>query len=246
MFYNLKNVVRILKERGPLGLLRKFNLYVRFTFILSKTRQELHAQGVLGLVDFAYFACSGLIKPFQEKEEITKLLKIVSHTKPSVIMEIGTAVGGNLFLFCQIAAEDATIISVDLPGGKFGGGYPIWRKFLYKFFPFGKQRLSLIRGDSHADSTRRKIRGIMKDKQIDFLFIDGDHTYEGVKKDFNMYGPFVRTDGLIAFHDIVPHQKNSDCGVDRFWQEIKLRYDSVEIVRNWDQQWAGIGLIRKK
>jgi hypothetical protein len=30
---------------------------------------------------------------------------------------------------------------------------------------------------------------------VDFLFIDGDHTYEGVKKDFEMYSPLVRREG---------------------------------------------------
>jgi len=40
---------------------------------------------------------------------------------------------------------------------------------------------------------------------LDFLFIDGDHTYEGVKRDFEMYSPLVRNGGIIAFHDIVKH-----------------------------------------
>jgi predicted O-methyltransferase YrrM len=41
-------------------------------------------------------------------------------------------------------------------------------------------------------------------KRLDFLFIDGDHTYEGVKQDFEMYTPLVRKGGLVAMHDIVP------------------------------------------
>jgi len=41
-------------------------------------------------------------------------------------------------------------------------------------------------------------------KRGDFLFIDGDHTYEGVEGDFEMYSPLVRRGGIIAFHDIVP------------------------------------------
>ena len=38
-------------------------------------------------------------------------------------MEIGKAYGGTLFGHCKLAAKYLTIISVDLPGGKFGGGY---------------------------------------------------------------------------------------------------------------------------
>jgi hypothetical protein len=33
------------------------------------------------------------------------------------------------------------------------------------------------------------------------LFIDGDHRYEGVRRDFEMYSPLVGAGGLIAFHD---------------------------------------------
>jgi predicted O-methyltransferase YrrM len=50
----------------------------------------------------------------------------------------------------------------------------------------------------------RKIEGILKGRKVDFLFIDADHSYEGVKKDFEMYSPLVRKGGIIAFHDIIP------------------------------------------
>jgi len=33
----------------------------------------------------------------------------------------------------------------------------------------------------------KKIKAILRDKKVDFLFIDADHSYEGVKKDFEMY-----------------------------------------------------------
>lgn len=40
-------------------------------------------------------------------------------------------------------------------------------------------------------------------KNIDILFIDGDHTYEGAKADYNKYEPFVVNGGLIFLHDIL-------------------------------------------
>ncbi|MCS7366302.1 MAG: class I SAM-dependent methyltransferase [archaeon YNP-WB-062] len=67
---------------------------------------------------------------------------------------------------------------------------------------------------------------------MDFLFIDGDHTYEGVKKDFEMYSPLVRGGGIIAFHDIVQHPPETGCEVSGFWNEIKLRYKYREIVED--------------
>lgn len=39
------------------------------------------------------------------------------------------------------------------------------------------------------------------DKEIDFIFIDGDHNYDAVKQDFNDWYPHVKIGGIIAFHD---------------------------------------------
>lgn len=38
-------------------------------------------------------------------------------------------------------------------------------------------------------------------KQIEFLWIDGDHRYEAVKNDFDHYFPYVVNNGIVAFHD---------------------------------------------
>lgn len=42
---------------------------------------------------------------------------------------------------------------------------------------------------------------IPQDIKIDILFIDGDHTYEGVKKDFELYSTILSTNGIIIIHD---------------------------------------------
>jgi len=52
--------------------------------------------------------------------------------------------------------------------------------------------------------------------ELNFLFIDGDHTYEGVRKNFEMYSPLVRRGGIVAFHDIVPRPPENVGGVPRF------------------------------
>ncbi|MEM1858754.1 MAG: class I SAM-dependent methyltransferase, partial [Desulfurococcaceae archaeon] len=158
-------------------------------------------------------------------------------------LEIGTANGGTLFLFCQIAELDATIISIDLPGGPFGGGYPEWRVPLYKSFAKERQRVHLIRADSHDPKTLGIVKRILGDRKLDFLFIDGDHTYEGVKRDFEMYSPLVRKGGIIAFHDIVPGPSENVGGVPMFWSEIKRSFTYNEIVKDWRQGGYGIGVI---
>ena len=83
---------------------------------------------------------------------------------------------------------------------------------------------------------------------MDFLFIDGDHSYEGVKRDFADYAPLVRPGGLIAFHDIVPGGpgKHGDPGgVPIFWRELAVsRVDATELVEDWDWGSCGVGVVR--
>ncbi len=42
---------------------------------------------------------------------------------------------------------------------------------------------------------------IRQDIKIDLLFIDGDHSYEGVKKDFELYSTILSDNGIIIIHD---------------------------------------------
>jgi predicted O-methyltransferase YrrM len=89
----------------------------------------------------------------------------------------------------------------------------------------------------------KEVERILGGEKVDFLFVDGDHTYEGVKRDFEMYSPLVRKGGIIAFHDICLHPPETRCEVSKFWNEIKHGYKYVEIVEDWSQKWAGIGVL---
>lgn len=200
------------------------------------------------LVNFAFTVGGGIIKPSQVKDEILKFLVFLSKLRLRYILEIGTASGGTMFLFSRIASQDATIISIDLPKGPFGGGYPEWKIPLFKSFALPHQRIHLIRSNSHKEETLEKTKSILGDKKLDLLFIDGDHTYEGVKKDFKMYSPLVKIGGIVAFHDIVPGPERKVGGVPKFWAELKEKYkpNIIEIVKDWDQNGYGIGFIKLK
>ena len=191
--------------------------------------------------NFNYFGLS--IRPGQFKDEITKLLDIVLQLEPHQILEIGTAKGGTLFLFCRVSKPAAKIVSIDLPGGRFGGGYSERRTKLYRAFSQGNQKIILLRKNAHERSTLSETKEILSNQKLDFLFIDGDHTYEGVKKDFEMYSPLVRKGGIIAFHDIAKHPAKSKCEVNDFWDEIKNKYRFTEFINNPDQGTYGIGVI---
>jgi len=183
------------------------------------------------------------MRPAQVKEEITKLLRFLAQHKPKFILEIGTAGGGTLFLFARASSPDAIIISIDLPGGRFGGGYPESRKHLYESFAMHKQKIHLVREDSHTLATLNLIKKTLEGRKLDFLFIDGDHAYNGVKTDFEMYGRLVRKGGIIAFHDICIGPEENVGSAPRFWHEIRGKYKRLEIVKDWNQGGCGIGVI---
>ena len=186
------------------------------------------------------------IRARQTVAELQELYRRVVEAKPCRVVEIGTARGGTLYLWAQAAADNATIVSVDLPGGPFGGGYEPCRKQLYMDFKKSDaQQMHLIRDDSHLHETFERVRKTLDGQQADLLFIDADHTYEGVKTDFIQYAPLVRPGGMIAMHDIKP-SSDPDTQVERLWVQLKERIDVDEIVfpdvANKNRE-LGIGVI---
>jgi predicted O-methyltransferase YrrM len=182
----------------------------------------------------------------QIREEFLALLAVFKEAKPRVVMEIGTANGGTLFCFSKLAPADATLISIDLPNGEFGGGYPSWKEPVYRQFSKPNQELFLLREDSHTEQTLQKVKKILNGRKIDFLFIDGDHTYEGVKRDFELYSSLVNEHGVISFHDVAPNGIEENAGnVKKFWKELKDKREFAckEFINDIRQGGCGIGVL---
>jgi predicted O-methyltransferase YrrM len=195
--------------------------------------------------------------PWQVRSEFRQLLEAVQDLRPKTVVEIGTSNGGSLFCFARMAAHDAVLVSIDLPHGEFGGGYAQWRCPLYRSFASRRQHIRLLRADSHSPATLSRLSTILGGSQVDFLFIDGDHSYAGAKQDFEIYGRLVRPGGIIAFHDIVPPApvgagREAPSGmtyaggeVPSLWQELKESFDAEEFVADWSSGSFGIGLLRQ-
>ncbi len=243
-------IVRIIHEEKFIGVLSVLSRIVNFP-VISHARAlvvafklKLYSHNIQGPEE-AYrltlnFRSTGIgIRPLQVKEEITELLDVLVGFKPKVVLEIGTASGGTLFSFAMVADPEASIVTIDLPGET----YPTWKTILFRSFVRADQEIYCIRSDSHSSSTLSEVRRILDSRKVDFLFIDGDHTYEGVKRDFEMYGPLVKRGGIIALHDIVRHPPETGCEVHRFWEEIRNSFRNVEVVKDWNQGWAGIGIL---
>jgi len=184
------------------------------------------------------------IRPIQKKGEMKTLIKILAQKKPKALLEIGTARGGTLFLLCKISHPDAIIFSIDLPEGQFGGQtYPNWKVPLYQSFSKDGQKLHLLRSNSHNPNTFLEIKRLLGNNTLDFLLIDGDHNYEGVKQDFEMYSPLVSKAGMIAFHDINDGPIKKVGGVRKFWKELNNNYPHFEILENTQVEGYGLGVL---
>lgn len=246
MIYEIEITWRTLRREGVGSLFKKIGIYVSqiisgVAFFFRRLPQNATPQQ---LVDFVLNDSKSCLQMCQVRSEIIALATLFAQHQPKTVMEIGTAHGGTLFLWCRLAHPTATIISLDLPGGIHGGGYPYWKSWVYQRFPLVGQKLHLLRGDSHKPEMLARLKTILPAAgQIDFLFIDGDHTYEGVKADFEMYSGLVRPGGLIVFHDICLHQASLNCHVDRFWQEVKNERRTREFVHDSKQGSCGIGVI---
>jgi predicted O-methyltransferase YrrM len=170
----------------------------------------------------------------QARSEIVQLGKMLETLAPKRSLEIGTNYGGTLLLLCTLSASGAMIISLDLPSGQFGGGYPRRKIPLFRKFARAGQKLHLIRADSHSQETKERVLQILDGEKLDYLFLDGDHTYFGVQSDFQMYSPLVRSGGIVAFHDIATYRPESKCQVAKFWSEVKNHYRHQEIIEQMD------------
>lgn len=191
-----------------------------------------------------YFQLSkNIFGPHQIKHEITSFLEFARGEKPEYLCEIGTADGGTNFLLSQAIPSTHFMVGVDL--------YVKNRSKLH-YFSKPNQQMNYINGSSYGAGTVDKVKHLLGDKKLDLLFIDGDHSYEGVKQDFLKYRHLVRDGGIIVFHDIVPDyltRYGTQTGrwvgdVPRFWNKIKCLYPHYEFVEDPEQDGLGIGAIR--
>ncbi len=111
------------------------------------------------------------------------LYKYCKKKKDGVLLEIGRKHGGSTVLMAS-ALNNGKIYSIDIK---------MHASALDHIKPF-KNKINLITGDS---------KQISWDTQVDLVFIDGDHSYRGVKNDVTKFTPYVKEGGYVIFHDVV-------------------------------------------
>ena len=176
LIFNLKRPRRLIKGfiKTPLKKIKELIQIIR---LIIKVKYFPNNCTIESLLDFAFSHRNEIIKPNQVRSEIKRLMEILKKCKPKILLEIGTYNGGTLFLFSRVVAKDAIIISVDLFEG---GGYSERKTPLIRKFVIPHQKLYLIRADSHKTSTFHQVTKILDEKKLNFLFIDGDHSYEAI------------------------------------------------------------------
>lgn len=183
----------------------------------------------------------------QYEPEFEVLLEHYIDLKAKNILEIGSYFGSSLHHWLYYSAENARVISIDLPISEFCGPYdprvPVqefaiqneWKLWTKR----NKNKLHLIQQSSQLESTKKEVEKLLNGELLDFLFIDGDHRYEAVKNDLEMYLPLVRKGGKVALHDINYAEEG---GVHKLWDDIKENYRYMEL-RFHPQKEKGIGII---
>lgn len=167
---------------------------------------------------------------------------LMQEIKPIIMVELGTHSGNSYFSFCQSVFENKLMTScyaVDTwKGDAHSGSYDedVFEKVLRhnQKYPFS----TLMR------STFDDAVSSFEDKSIDVLHIDGLHTYEAVKHDFETWQPKLSMSAVVLFHDT--QVKHLDFGVWKFWEELKQTgYPNMDfhhcnglgVIAGWGYDW---------
>jgi predicted O-methyltransferase YrrM len=150
-------------------------------------------------------------------DEAAYLYRLVHSLGPATIVEIGRFRGGGTFLLAAAMADGGRLVSYDVHV-KVGGrdfGEQLDAELRAALARYGlADRVELVVGDS---------RTAPAPGPCDVVFVDGNHSYEGVRADFERWGTLLRPYGHLLLHDAVavrklavPHE-----GVARLAEEIE-------------------------
>ncbi len=154
---------------------------------------------------------------------------------PRSVVELGSHGGFSFFAFCQAVERrklDTTCVAIDTwqgdPQAGFYGEdvYGTISTYAQRYISFA--RLMRTTFDEAATSFAAK--------SIDLLHIDGLHSYEAVRNDFETWAPKVSDRGVVLFHDTNVHSPGF--GVYRLWEELRDQYPSFEFLHG-----HGLGVL---
>jgi len=161
---------------------------------------------------------------------------IIDLLRPLTFVELGTRHGVSYCAFCQAVSAlelEARCYAIDTwrgdpHAGQYGEDVRIDLKQYHDPLYGDFSRL--------IQSTFDEALEYFPNDTIDLLHIDGYHTYDAVKNDFNNWLPKMSQRGVILMHDI--NVRDRDFGVWKLWEELKLKYPHFEFTHG-----HGLGIL---
>lgn len=176
----------------------------------------------------------------QSEYELKSLIEFLKNNSVKRYLEIG-ARDGDTFHEIVSSINPDYALAVDLVGGLWGK-ITTEKKLINAIHDLKKKsyNVELLLGDSQSEEVIQYISNIEK---FDAVFIDADHTLEGVTKDWNNYKQVA---DIVIFHDIIGSgQKENVFGniveVPILWENLKKEYDHIEFID--EDSKMGIGVI---
>src|SRR5262245_8981055 len=164
---------------------------------------------------------------------------LVDVLRPRTIVELGTHSGVSYSAFAQAVQKlglDAATYAVDTWKGDHQAGF--YGEDVFKEWSSFHDR--------HFSSFSRLVRSTFEealskfpDGSIDLLHIDGVHTYEAVRQDFESWFPKLSSRAVVLMHDT--NAREADFGVWRFWQEVAARHPTFAFLHAHGLGVVGIG-----
>jgi predicted O-methyltransferase YrrM len=131
-------------------------------------------------------------------DEAALLYRLARDVRTGPIAEIGRFKGGSTVVFASALPEGVELWSYDLHVALRPdmSGEQLDRELDEALTRLGvRRKVNLLVGDSRTVEP--------PPAPLELLFIDGDHSYEGAKADFERWSAFVRPGGHVLFHDAV-------------------------------------------
>jgi predicted O-methyltransferase YrrM len=144
----------------------------------------------------------------QDPEEMANLIVFLQHRKIKIknYLEVGCAAGGFTYVIDHFFKPKNIVLVDDEKHRRHQFLKTVLKDVNYQKFV----------GDSQSESTRLLVFNL--NLKFDIIFIDADHSYEGVKKDTMNYLPLLKQDGLIIFHDVA----EEPCGIHKWLDEMVI------------------------
>jgi hypothetical protein len=161
---------------------------------------------------------------------------LIAAARPATLVELGTHAGVSYAAFCQaVLAEglDTRCHAVDTWQGDIQAGHyesVVWEEFS-RFHAARYPGFSTLHRCQFDDALTD-----FADGSVDILHIDGFHSYEAVRHDFETWLPKLSPRAVVLLHDIAERQEGF--GVWRFWEEVSARYPSFAFAHS-----HGLGVL---